>query len=230
MEVKGKKIIVTGGAAGIGKQLVIKLLNRGAYVSALDINADNLKKLKNDLNNNRLSTYKIDISNLEEIQKFKKQYLNDNKDLDILINNAGVIQPFTSVDNLNINDIERVMNINFYGPVYLIKEFLPIIKERKEAYIVNVGSMGGFFPFPKQTAYGASKAALGLFTEGLYAELLDSNVRVMMVLPGAINTDIAANSKVEIAGMGDSNIPMTSPEEAAYLIIEAIKKKNGKFM
>ena len=240
MEVKNKRIIVTGGAAGIGRQIVIKLLKKGAYVSALDISEENLIKLKKEINSENLFTYKVDVSSLDEIKKFKKQFFKDQKDVDILINNAGVIQEFKSIEDLELNSINRVMNINFFGPVNLIKEFLSELKARPEGYIVNVGSMGGFFPFPYQTAYGASKAALGLLTEGLYAELLDTNVKVTLVLPGAIATDIAANSKINSreASAEDSGISMTSPEEVAYQIINAIEKeiwkvyvgKDAKFM
>ena len=73
-----------------------------------------------------------------------------------------------------------------------------LTKDKSEQYIVNVSSMGGFFPFPGQTIYGASKAALKIFTEGLYAELEKTNVRVMIVLPGAMNTNITTNSNVKI--------------------------------
>ena len=74
------------------------------------------------------------------------------------------------------DDIERVLNYNFYGQIYMTKAFLPYLLERPEAHIVNVSSMGGFFPVPGQILYGASKAAVKLFTEGLYAELIETNV------------------------------------------------------
>lgn len=228
MEVKNKRIIVTGGASGIGKQIVIKLINQGAYVSALDINEDNLLKLKNDINSDHLFIFRVDISNLEEIKKFKTMYLENQPNLDILINNAGIIQEFTNIDDLSLEAINRVMNINFYGPVILIKEFLPELKSRPEGYIVNVGSMGGFFPFPYQTVYGASKAALGLLTEGLYSELLNSKIKVTLALPGAIATDIVTNSNVAVRENSDSNVKMTSAEDAAYQIIEAIEKERWK--
>ena len=228
MEVNNKRIIVTGGASGIGKQLVIKLINRGAYVSALDINEENLLNLKKYLNNERLFIYKVDISSQKENQKFKKQYLKEHLYLDILINNAGIIQEFTNIENLSLEAINKVMNINFYGAVTLIKEFLPDLKTRPEGYIVNVGSMGGFFPFPSQTAYGASKAALGLFTEGLYSELLNTNIKVTLVIPGAIATDIVTNSNVKVKETSNNNILMTSAEEAAFKIIDAIKKEKWK--
>jgi short-subunit dehydrogenase len=100
---------------------------------------------------------------------------------------------------------------------------------RDEAYIINISSMGGFFPFPKQSIYGASKAATKLFTEGLYAELLDTKVKVMVVFPGAISTDILKNSNVSVTTTKEnSSYKMTSPEDTASQIIKGINKNKFK--
>src|SRR5690554_7737944 len=90
------------------------------------------------------------------------------------------------------------MDINFYGTVYVNKVFLDSLFKEDDSYLVNVSSMGGFLPVPGQTVYGASKAAVKLLTEGLYAELKDTNVSVTLVFPGAIKTDISKNSGVEM--------------------------------
>lgn len=225
MKIEGKKIIVTGGASGIGKELVTQLLKEGAFVSAVDINQDNLTKLTDELKNANLKTYVADISKKESLETFKNSYMHDNEYVDILINNAGIVQPFVQLEDLDDATINRVMNINFFGQLNLIRLFIKDLKLRKEAYIVNVSSMAGFFPFPKQTIYGASKAAVKIFTEGLYAELLDTNVHVMAVFPGAIHTDILKNSGVEIKNTGgSSNYKMTEANDAASQIIMGIKK------
>ncbi len=222
MEIKNKKIILTGAGSGIGRELALQLLEKGAYVIALDINEKELNITKEKSGNNkRMSLYKVDISNEESINKFKKDY---NSKVDILINNAGIIQPFVNVDKLEESAIFKVMNINFYGPLRLTKLFLPEMLKRPEGYIVNVSSMGGFFPFPGQSIYGASKAALKLFTEGLYAELLDTNVHVMVVFPGATATNIMKNSNVEMTEPNNSKMKMLSPEKAASIIIEGIEE------
>lgn len=227
MEIKGKKIIVTGGASGIGKELVKQLLSKGAIVTAIDINSQNLINLEEELKSTNLKTYIVDISDENSIINFKEQYLNDNQYVDILINNAGIIQPFKLVCELDDDIIKRVMNINFFGPVTLTRLFLKNICSQKEGYIVNVSSMGGFFPFPKQTIYGASKAAIKLFTEGLYAELLDTNVKVMVVFPGAVNTNITKNSNVEVTST-KGNYKMLSAAKAANEIIKGIEKNKFK--
>lgn len=225
MELKDKNVIVTGGASGIGKELVKQLLDKGAVVSALDINLEGLNVLKNELNNEKLSIYEVNMGDESSLNLFKEEYYKTHTVVDCLINNAGIIQPFVNVEDLDMNIINRVMNINFYGPLKLTKLFLNDMKKRPIANITNVSSMGGFFPFPGQTVYGASKAALKLFTEGMYSELLNTNVKVMIVFPGAIATDISKNSNVEVkVDPSSSKIKMTLAIDAAKQIIKGIEK------
>lgn len=230
MQLRRKNVIVTGAASGVGKELTIQLLNKGCKVAAIDINEDNLNKLKEELNNPNLNIYKLDISNEESIKKFREDYKKDYSDVDVIINNAGIIQPFVPVSKLDDETINRVMNVNFFGAVNLIRYFMEdLTKDRYEQYIVNVSSMGGFFPFPGQTIYGASKAALKLFTEGLYAELQDTNVHVMIVLPGAMATNITENSNVKIEKTSDdSPMKLLPADVAASEIIKGIEKNKFK--
>ena len=217
MEIIGKNIIVTGAASGVGKELTKQMLKKGGLVAAVDINEDNLK------------TFVVDMGSLESIEKFRKDYKKEYSDVDIIINNAGIIQPFVKVEDLDEKVINKVMNVNFFGPVHLIRYFMEdLTKDKTEQYIVNVSSMGGFFPFPGQTIYGASKAALKLFTEGLYAELEKTNVRVMIVLPGAMNTNITKNSNVSVDTSNAGNFKMLEAYDAAYQIIDGIEKNKFK--
>lgn len=229
MELRGKKIIITGGAAGMGKEMTKQLLQKGAYVAALDINGEGLEKLKVELNNEKLSTFVVNLADNESLTKFKEDYYNVHNEVDVLINNAGIVQPFVNVENLDDKTIDRVMAVNFFGPVNLTRMFLEDLKKRPVANITNISSMGGFFPFPGQTIYGASKAALKLFTEGLYAESLGTNMNVMIVFPGAIATDILKNSNVTYEDKKESSsMKMLPAPEAAKQIIEGIEKNKFK--
>ncbi|MGE5455951.1 MAG: SDR family NAD(P)-dependent oxidoreductase [Ignavibacteriales bacterium] len=230
MKVRDKRIIVTGAGSGIGKELTIQLLSKGAYVIALDINEINLNKLKEETNNNEhLSIYVVNVASEESLNNFKKEYYKDHSVVDGLINNAGIIQPFVHFEKLDMETINRVMDINFYGPLKLTKLFLPDLLNRDEAHIINISSMGGFFPFPGQTVYGASKAAIKLFTEGLYSELLDTNVHVTVVFPGAIATNIAINSNIQVKqDEKSSKFKMLPASKAAKIIINGIEKNKFK--
>ena len=104
--------------------------------------------------------------------------------VDGLINNAGIVQPFVPVADLDPAAIRRVIEVNLMGPINMVTAFLPVLLTRPEAHIANVSSMGGFFPFPGQTIYGASKAGVKLLSEGLHLELLDTPVRVSAMVGG----------------------------------------------
>jgi short-subunit dehydrogenase len=131
--------------------------------------------------------------------------------------------------DLDYSAIQRVLDVNLYGTLYMVKAFLPHLRQRPEAHIANVSSMGGFLPVPGQTVYGASKAAVKLLTEGLYAELMNTNIKVTLVYPGAIGTNIAANSGIEVPNMPAenskeaSNIKQLAPDKAAEIIVDAIE-------
>src|SRR5699024_3370669 len=146
--------------------------------------------------------------------------------IDGVINVAGIIQRFVPVSELTMGDIEKVIDVNLWGTIYINTAFLDILVARPQAALVNVSSMGGFIPFPGQTAYSASKAAVKLWTEGLQAELVGTSVAVTVVFPGAIATDIArlSGASEATADAADSPIKMTAPSEAGRQIVEAVAK------
>lgn len=106
--------------------------------------------------------------------------------LDGLLNVAGVIQEFVPFAELSPEAMHRVVDVNLWGTVHTTQVCLPHLVERPEACVVNVSSMGGLVPVPGQTLYGASKAAVRLLTEGLYAELRGTAVAVSVAFPGAL--------------------------------------------
>ncbi len=231
MKVKGNVFVVTGAANGIGRQVVLTLLNKGGRVAALDIDTKGLTETfeLSHSYKDRLTTYPCDITQIEDIEKVITTVKEDFKHVDALINVAGVIQPFIDVIDLDFPTIKRVMNINFYGTVNMVKVLLPLLMNRPSAHIVNVSSMGGFVPIPGQSAYGASKAAVKLFTEGLYAELINSPVRVTLVYPGAVQTEITKNSGVELNVSGEG-AKMLSATKCAQMIIKAMEKNKFRVL
>lgn len=228
MKAQGKNIVVTGGGNGVGRELVLQLLGKGANVFAVDINEAALKETERIAgNSNSLFTYVVDISNKDAVFAFAKNVVDEHKRIDGIINNAGIIQPFIHLNELDMDRIDRVMNINFYGTLYMVKAFLPYLLKRPEAHIVNVSSMGGFLPVPGQSIYGASKAAVKLLTEGLSSELKDTNVNVSVVIPGGIATDIKKNSNIahNVSSDNKDTKMILTPVKAAELIISTMEKK-----
>lgn len=223
MQISNKKFIVTGAGNGMGREVVLELLNRGATVVGVDINEGFLAETASlaGAKSKNLITTRLDISDRNAVNAFASQH----SDLDGLVNVAGIIQPFVRVEELKSEQIDRVMYVNFFGPLNLIHAFLPTLKSRPAAHILNVSSMGSYAPVPGQTIYGASKAALNLLTEGLRSELSETNVKLTLVWPGAIGTNIAGNSGISISTGASAEAPkmkMVSASDAGRAMVEAM--------
>ena len=232
MNVQNKVIVVTGAGGGIGGELVRELLRRGAQVAAVDLRQEGLDALQGAVGaSEKLSAHALDITDREAVAALPAQVIAAHGQVDGLINCAGIIQPFVKAQDLDFAAIERVMNINFYGTLTMTKAFLPELLQRPEAHLVNVSSMGGFLPVPGQSIYGASKAAVKLMTEALYAELPDTPVRVSVVFPGGTQTDITKNSGVQAPHVdaGAKGYKMLSAAEAARLMVNGMEATNRRY-
>jgi len=229
MHIQGKTILVTGGGSGIGRALVLNLLNRGANVAAVDVHETTLQETKQLAGtfSNKLSLHVVNVTDFQAVAQLPQQLIDAHGAFDGIINNAGIIQPFVKVNELTMESIQKVMDVNFYGMLNVTKTFLPELLKRPEAHIVNISSMGGFLPVPGQTLYGASKAAVKLFTEGLHSELRDTAVRVTVIFPGAVETNITQNSGIAMPVQSSDSAKkfnMLSADGAAHDIISAMEQ------
>ena len=231
MRTKDKTFVVTGGGSGLGQQLVVQLLNRGSQVVAIDIREAGLEETRRLTGgNDRLSTHATDVADKDAVRRLFDWTLDRRGHVDGLINNAGIIQPFVRILDLEDESIERVMNVNFFGTLNMIRTFLPHLLTRPEAHIVNVSSMGGLLPVPGQAVYCASKAAVKLLSEALFAELLETSVRVTTVVPGAVATNIVQNSNVELPAQTLEDSAALAAEEAAARVIEGVEENEYRVL
>ena len=219
----------------MGRELVLNLLSKGAKVVTIDINENALQETialaggKAD----SLSTFIADITNKASVERLAKNAIARYGYVDGIINNAGIIQPFVKVADLGYEAIEKVINVNLYGTLYMVKAFFPHLLTRPEAHIVNISSMGGFLPVPGQTIYGASKAAVKLLTEGLHSELSNTNVKVTVVFPGAVNTNISKNSGLNNPGEStaqNKSVKILSAAKAAEIIIAGMEQNKYRVL
>lgn len=228
MKVKNKTILVTGAGSGIGRALCQRLISKNARVIGLDMNADALEETKKicGVGKDKFMSVICSVTDEKRISELPKEINDSFGPVDGIINNAGIIQKFVMIKDLSIEDVRKVMDVNFYGTVYMIKAFLPSLLQRPEAHIVNISSMGGFLPVPGQSIYGASKAAVKLMTEGLYSELQDTGVRVTVIFPGAVETNISVNSGLDVptTSADAAKFKALKPEAAATKIIDAMEK------
>jgi short-subunit dehydrogenase len=237
VQITDKVFVVTGGGNGIGREVALALLARGGHVAAVDLSREGLDETTEmatgtpyatTASTDRLSTHVVDITDRAAVEALPDAVREAHGRIDGLVNVAGIIQPFVKFADLEYPQMEKVLAVNLWGVIHTCKAFLPHLVLRREACIVNVSSMGALAPVPGQTMYGASKAAVKLFTEGLYSELRTTTVAVTVVFPGAVETGIAQHSGVAIPGMdaapADLAASMTSAPEAARQIVQGIEK------
>ncbi len=218
MKVENKTVLITGGASGIGKIMARLMLERKARkVVIWDISQENIDQTLSELEDNRISVYKIDVSNLEQIQETAKKVKSEIGAVDILINNAGIIVGKYFNEHTFL-DILKTMEINANAPMFITREFIDDMMERNSGHICNIASSGGLVSNPKMSVYAASKWSLVGWSDSLRLEMrqMDKNVNVTTIMPYYINT-----------GMFDgvqSKIPILEPEPTALTIVKAIEK------
>lgn len=235
MKVQNKVIVVTGGGSGMGRELVLNLLSKNAKVIAIDINQNGLQDTEAlaGTNKDKLGIFVVDITSKTAVEALFEKAIAQFGGVDGIINNAGIIQPFVKVNELGYETIERVMNVNFYGTLFMTKTFLPHLLTRPEAHIMNISSMGGFLPVPGQSVYGSSKAAVKLLTEALHSELASTNVKVTVVFPGAVNTNITKNSGLNMPAQStpeNKSMKVLSAKKAAQIMINGIENNSYRVM
>ena len=224
---KDKVVVVTGGTDGIGKALVETLLALGAKVATCGRNHDRLYELQSTHPSLPLHTLVADVSNENDCKRFIDSTVKVFGGIDILINNAGISMRGLFKD-LDVDVIRKLMDVNFYGAVYITKQALPFIIQSKGT-IVGVSSIAGYRGLPGRTGYSSSKFALQGFLESLRVELMDDEVHVMWVSPGFTSSGIRDRA-LDDQGKTQKENPMDEgkmmpAEECAQHLLKAIMQK-----
>jgi short-subunit dehydrogenase len=222
-----KVVVVTGGTDGIGKALVISLLEKGAKVATCGRDNDKLYRLQSQYPSSPLHTMVCDVAAEHDCKRFIETTIKFFGGVDIIINNAGMSMRALMKDAAT-DVIKKIMDINFMGVVYCTKYALNSIIERKGT-IVGVSSIAGYRGLPGRSGYSASKFALQGWLEALRTELMDDGVNVMWVCPGftASNIRNAALNK-DAKSHGDTPLDeakLMTAEECAMHILKAIEKR-----
>ena len=241
---KNKVAAITGAGSGIGQQLAILLAKEGCHLSLSDVNEQGLvetvEKLKDiDV---RVTIKKLDVSDRIAVKTWAEETVQDHGSVNMIFNNAGVALAST-VEGASYEELEWIVNINFWGVVYGTKEFLPFIKQTGDGHIVNISSLFGLTAQPTQSAYNATKFAVRGFTESLRQELDMENcgVSALCVHPGGIRTNIAnaarMNNSVRSLGINPeksaksfNKLLRCPPEEAARQTLDAVKKDKRRLL
>ncbi|MDR2009428.1 MAG: SDR family oxidoreductase [Bacteroidales bacterium] len=217
MKIDGRTIIVTGSNNSIGQELVSILLSKECKVIAVDFKEPTLEETANLLMEKKdyLTMFTADVTDEKSVEQLYDKVIANYGTVDVIINNAGIIQPGQGLNNMEYNDIERIFNINYYGILNMAKTFLSHLLSRPEACLVI--SNGGLIPLSQQAYLKIPKirSSIKMLTEGLHSELFDTNVKVITIFSGFA---YAKNKQSE----KDAYIAL-SPSKAAHAIINGME-------
>ena len=220
-KIKGRTLLITGGASGIGRIMGRMALQRGAKkVVVWDINEDNIAATESELNSyGEVKGYKVDVANTEMVKQMFALTTKECGDVDILINSAGIITGNKTFAEQSQQDIDRTMAINATAPMTVALQALPPMLERNVGHICNIASAAGFIANPRMSTYAASKWAVIGWSDSLRVELQESksNVHVTTIAPYYISTGM-------FDGVRSHIIPILKPEWVAKKILNAIEK------
>ncbi len=196
MKTRGNTILITGGTSGIGFEFCRQLLALGNTVIATGRDDARLQKAKTALPG--LQTIKSDVSRTADIEALVKTAVAGFPALNVLINNAGIMDTINLHDaSIDLEGLTREIDVNLKGPIRMAKAFLPHLKSRPDAAVVNVSSGLAFVPLPVSPVYCATKAGLHSFTQSLRVQLQGTRVQVFEVAPPATETEMLADMSAE---------------------------------
>ena len=236
----GKVAVVTGAGSGIGQALAIELGRSGAKLAISDVDTEGLAVTEERLKaiGAEVKSDRLDVTEREAFLLYADAVKEHFGKVNQIYNNAGIA--FTGdVEVSGFKDIERVMDVDYWGVVNGTKAFLPHLIASGDGHVVNVSSLFGIFSVPGQAAYNSAKFAVRGFTEALRQEmaLAKHPVKVTTVHPGGIKTAIARNATAvegidtkELAQAFDQKLAKTSPQKAATIILEAVRKDKARVL
>jgi len=242
--ISGSAAAVTGAASGIGRALALELARRGCDLALADRDEAGLQATAAEIakaSPRKVTVHRLDVGEPDQITAFAAAASAAHPALNIVVNNAGValLGQFGEIEQAQM---EWLFNINFWGVVHGTRAFLPHLARQREAHIVNISSIFGIVAPPGQSAYCAAKFAVRGFSESLRHELAVANspVRLSVVHPGGIATNIARNSRTG-AGVTDNArrvqsierfdaLARTTPTAAAQRIITGIEKNQPRIL
>ncbi len=213
-----RTVLITGATSGFGKECARMFAKNGDKVIATGRRADRLKELKEELKDYDVLTLQFDVSDKEAVLENIAFLPSKYKNIDILINSAGLALGLGLAPDALIEDWEQMIDTNIKGLLYVTKAVLPIMIERKSGYIFNLGSIAGSWPYQGGNVYGATKAFVEQFSYNLRTDLKGTNIRVSNIEPGAAKTEFSdvrfKGDSQEAAKVYEGYEPLLAPDIA----------------
>ncbi len=218
----GRTIMITGASSGIGKAAALKVGKAGGTVLLVARTEDKLQETKQEIEQQGgvAFVHRADLTDADDIDRMANEVLAEHGRVDVLINNAGrSIRRSVGRSYDRFHDYQRTMQLNYFGPVKLILDLLPVMRERHSGHIINISTMGLQTNTPRFAAYLASKAALDAFSRSIGSEIIGDGVHITTVYMPLVRTPMIAPTKMY------DRFPALSPDEAAEMITDAIRKR-----
>ena len=236
----GKVAVVTGAGSGIGQALAVELGRSGAKLAIGDVDTEGLADTERQLKaiGAPVKADRLNVTERESFLAYADAVNEHFGKVNQIYNNAGIAYT-GDIEVCPFKDIERVMDVDYWGVVNGTKAFLPHLIASGDGHVINVSSLFGLFSVPGQAAYNSAKFAVRGFTEALRQEMVLAGhpVAVTTVHPGGIKTAIARNATVaegldrdELAKLFDKRLAFTSPQRAARIILDAVRKKRARVL
>ena len=181
---KARRVVVTAGGGGIGLIIAQAFVAAGDRVHVCDVNADALERVTRD--NPAITGTVCDIADRAAVERFVDEAVDALGGIDVLVNNAGIAGPTTSVENLDPDEWDAVLAVNLTGPFNVTRLAIPHLKKSDSGVVIMMSSVGGRFGYANRSTYATTKRALIALAETLALELGDHGVRVNTIAPGAV--------------------------------------------
>jgi len=199
-----KKIaLITGATSGIGKSTAYKFAENGYHLILTGRRKERLDTIKKELTKKysiEVLSLPFDITNFEEVEKAINQLPAKWKNIDVLINNAGLAAGMETIQEGVLENWEKMIDTNIKGLLYISKKIIPLMIQRNKGHIINIGSIAGKEVYPKGNVYCATKHAVDALTKAMRIDLLPHKIKVTQIAPGAVETEFS------IVRLGDENL------------------------
>lgn len=186
-----QRVLVTGGASGLGKAIALQWAKQGADIFIADLHEERAAETVSEIQALGRQAYflRCDVTNDSDIAELHTNVIEKMGGLDLLVNNAGVATAGSVLEE-DIEQWQWVLDINVLGVVRMTRAFVPLFKQQGHGYLLNVASQAGITPAPLMASYSASKAAVVSFSETMKLELIDDNIDVSVLCPGFFKTNL----------------------------------------
>ncbi len=227
---KNRVVLITGASSGIGKACASAFAKEGANLILTARRLERLIEIAESLkkeNNVKVLAIEMDVRNYENVKKIFTNLSDEWQKIDILINNAGLARGFSTLYDGEIEHWEEMIDTNIKGLLYVTRQILPNMVERKSGHIINIGSTAGHEVYKNGNVYSATKYAVNALTQSMRLDVLDKNVKVSTVDPGMVRTEFSdvrfSGDKEKVEKVYEGLIPLSADDVAEAVLFCATR-------